>query len=124
MPTAAALTVLAACTYWGPEHIAAITGGSHAATAYIAHGLEAAGLWLLLLVITWRRPASIVCAWGAAEALMRVGCRISLPLDRAPALQPGETLCQAAWGRHAEWISTLAAAAVACWLARGGAHGR
>ena len=96
----AALLLLAAAVHLGAEHAPIIWGGSAGAWHYVAYGLESLLLWLLVarLVRThpMRWPIWAVCAYGVWESLQRAGCRILLPMDKAPALSDGLTICQAA----------------------------
>jgi len=111
-PSALALLVLVAAVYLAPEHLAK-AGYSLPALEYSAHGVESACLWLILMLHYWRDPAAVVCAWGAAESMMRPLCRLALPLDRAPLLEHGQMLCEAAYGYQMGWVSVSVACVVA-----------
>jgi hypothetical protein len=118
------LLVLVTAIYFGPEWMAAGTGATRGALEYISAGTEAAALWLLLLLWCWGTSAAAVCAWAAMEALQRPLCRLMLPLDRAPVLADGQTLCEAAVGLHMTWLSLAAAAGVAWYTWEARRHGR
>lgn len=98
-----------------PEHLAATGLGTQAALEYIAYGIESAALWGAALVLA-PGPLRYVAAWGIAESAARAGCRAALPLDRAPALQPGQTLCDAAAGWPVSLLSLVAALLLAAYL--------
>ncbi len=103
-PLVAGLLILAALTNLGPELVATLTGGSIRAWEYVAEGVQAAALWLVvlvLLVLTARHPlvrsvAAAVCSYGAAEAALRPACRLAFPMDRPPNVPAPEGLCAAA----------------------------
>lgn len=110
-----------------PERIAQWRGESEAAWDFVAAGAQTACLWaghaLLLFGYTRRHPlarraALAVCTWGAAEAILRPGCRLLLPMDRRPDIPPGGDLCTAAgmpW-----WYSLTPLAAAMCAVAVAG----
>lgn len=122
-----------------PERLAAAGLGTQAAMEYIAYGIESAALWLaIFLGCGWLREvgqrvgrvddimgaATILryaSAWGGAEGAERAGCRAALPLDRAPLLQPGQTLCDAAFGWPVSLLSLAAALLLAAYLNHRGA---
>jgi hypothetical protein len=110
--TPGALVVLAAGVHLAPLHVAGLLGQSQAAWEYVAQGLEAALLWLMLAAASRLAIVQAVAAWGAAEGGMRAGCRLAFPMDRAPPLQPGQNLCDAATGMPATLVSLGLAAAV------------
>jgi len=105
-----------------PEHLAGLGLGTQAALEYIAYGLEASALWLAWLV-AMRGPMRYMAAWGLAESLARAGCRAAVPLDHAPSLLPGQTLCDAAAGWPVSLASLVAALLLAAYLNHRG-HGR
>jgi hypothetical protein len=94
------LLLLAGAVHLGIEHAPGWWGGTPAAWAYVGYGLEALCLWLLAARLVRNSPARwplwAVCAYGAWESLQRAGCRLMLPMDRAPQLSDGQTICQAA----------------------------
>jgi hypothetical protein len=104
-----------------PEWLAAADLGTQAALEYIACGVEAAALWGAALVVA-PGPLRYVAAWGVAESVARAGCRAALPLDHAPALQPGQTLCDAAAGWPVSLLSLVAALLLAAYLNHRGAR--
>lgn len=123
-PPAVPLMLLVAAIYFGPEYMAQGMGATRGALEYISAGTEAAALWLLLLLWCWGTGAAVICAWAAMEALQRPLCRLMLPLDRAPRLADGQTLCEAAVGMHMTWFSLAAAAGVAWYTWETQRHGR
>lgn len=107
MPHAALVLVLA--VHMLPEHMAELLGHSAAAWHYVAYGLEAAALWLAIGIMIRSVPIMAVATYGAMEGLQRAACRLALPMDSAPALLPGQTLCDAATGLPVSFASLLAA---------------
>jgi len=103
-----------------PEWLAAAGLGTQAALEYIAYGAESAALWGAVLCAS-RGPLRYVAAWGLSESLARAGCRGALPLDRAPSLHPGQTLCDAAAGWPVSLVSLAAALLLAAYLNHRGA---
>lgn len=103
-----------------PEWLAAAGLGTQAALEYIAYGAEAAALWGAMLLML-RGPLCYVAAWGFSESIARAGCRAALPLDHAPSLQPGQTLCDAAAGWPVSLASLVAALLLAAYLNHRGA---
>lgn len=97
---AAALLLLAAAVHLGAEYAPGLLGGTAGAWHYVAYGLEALLLWLLVAHLVRRHalrwPCWAVCAYGAWESAQRAGCRLLLPMDRPPELLPHQTICQAA----------------------------
>lgn len=124
---AALVAVFVALVCLAPEHVARRLGQSVAALDFAAHGAETAALWLGYAVFWARRrwdSLSVVAVWAAYEALLRPACRLALPMDRAPQLLPGQTLCEAAAGTWTTPAGLLLAAVVALYLhLRGTAHG-
>ena len=106
-----ALLVLALVAHLMPEHLADLTGQSHAAWAYVGYGIEAGALWLVVGVSTSSLGVQAVSAYGAMEGMQRAACRLALPMDKAPDLQAGQTLCDVATGLPIS-VSSLIAAAV------------
>ena len=107
MPHAALILVVV--VHFAPEHLAELLGHSAAAWHYVAYGLEAAALWLALGIMVRTIPVMAVATYGAMEGLQRSACRLALPMDSAPALLPGQTLCDAATGLPVSFASLLAA---------------
>lgn len=103
-----------------PEWLALAGLGTQAALEYIACGVESGALWGAALAVS-RGPLRYVAAWGLAESLARGGCRAALPLDRAPSLHPGQTLCDAAAGWPVSLVSLIAALLLAAYLNHRGA---
>jgi len=111
---AGALLLLAGVAHLAPMHIAALLAQSQAAWEYVGYAVESAVLWLLLAAFTRTMAIQAVAAWGAMEAAQRAGCRLALPMDRAPSLQAGQNLCDAATGLPMTYVSAAAALFVAC----------
>lgn len=107
-----ALLMLAACANLLPPLFASVLGGRVNAWEYVAYGMEAASLWLLVLAVLWtvpmrrgaRMPLMAVAGWGFFEAMQRAGCRLMLPMDKAPSVPPHSGICDVALGWH---ISSL-----------------
>ena len=91
-----------------PEHLADLLGHSSAAWHYVAYGIEAAALWLIVALTIRTLAVVAVATYGAMEGLQRAACRLALPMDRAPSLQAGQTLCDAVTGLPASMTSLLA----------------
>ena len=106
------LLVLVIVAHLLPEHLADLLGHSAAAWHYVAYGVEAAALWLIVALTVRTLAITAVSAYGAMEGLQRAACRLALPMDRAPHLAPGQTLCDAATGLPASLSSLLAAMVV------------
>lgn len=113
--TAAGALVLLVVVHLLPEWLAAAGVGTQAALEYIAYGVESAVLWVVALVLA-QGSLRYVVAWGIAESVARAGCRAALPLDHAPVLQPGQTLCDAAAGWPVGLLSLVAALLLAAYL--------
>lgn len=97
----AGLLILAALTNIAPELIASLTGGSIRAWEYVAEGVQASALWLVVLALLLPYPrarlvGAAVCGYGAAEAALRPACRLAFPMDRPPSVPAPEGLCAAA----------------------------
>lgn len=94
------LLLLAAAVHLGVEYAPGLWGGTQRAWDYVAYGLEALLLWLLVARLARRHPMRwpvwAVCAYGVWESAQRAGCRLLLPMDRPPELAEGQTICQAA----------------------------
>lgn len=119
-----ALLVLAVAVHFGPEHLSDALGQSVAAWNYVAYGVEAGVLWLIVGTVRLEKPAACsvwakveetrrvpimaVSAYGAMEGLQRAACRLALPMDRAPRLGTAN-VCDAATGLDASLMSLLAA---------------
>lgn len=115
----ACLVAMVALVAFGPEAISAAGYGTQGAWEVVAHGLEAAVLWLPYLwvfAITRSGPgmarwlsvwtARGACSWALLEALMRAACRPAFSMHRPPPVSAD--LCTAATG----WpVSTWSAAA-------------
>jgi hypothetical protein len=110
------LLALSALVYLLPEHLPGLLGGTQGAWEVVAYGIEAAILWALAGLLLPR--AAWVCAWACCEALQRAACRLALPMDRAPKLADGQTMCEAATGLPMGWVSLAAAAGVSWAVAR------
>jgi hypothetical protein len=121
---AAALLIVAALAHLAPEPVAAVTGGSVKAWEYVAGGLEAAALYAALGALLRHHAVTPVAAWGAVEGLQRAGCRLVFPMDRAPQLAEGQTLCTAATGMPTGWVGLAVAVLVAgvVWKASNGSR--
>ena len=107
-----ALLVLALVAHLMPEHLADLTGQSHAAWHYVAYGIEAGVLWLIVGVSTSSIAVQAVAAYGAMEGAQRAACRLALPMDRAPHIPDGQTLCDVATGLPMSLSSLIAAAVI------------
>jgi hypothetical protein len=107
-----ALLVLVLAVHVMPEHLAELLGQSEGAWTYVAHGIEAAALWLTIGVMIRSMPVLAVSTYGAMEGLQRAACRLALPMDRAPSLAQGQTLCDAATGTPVSLMSLVAAVVV------------
>lgn len=100
-----------------PENIADITHTSRAAWEYVAYGVQAAVLWLV--VGSWVRtlPLRFVALWAFLEAAARPTCRLCFAMDKPPPkLGPGQTLCDVALGFPTLFVSVPAALFAACLL--------
>ncbi len=120
---AAALLLCALLAHILPETLAAQVGGTRAAWEFVGYGVEATALWLAVASLAWRVPgwwARIpiwaVCLYGVFESVQRPICRLALPMDRAPKLEPGQFLCDAA-GWRTEDLSFAAILLVAAVVA-------
>ncbi len=107
--SAHALLVLVVVAHLLPEHLADLLGHSAAAWHYVAYGVEAAALWLTVGLMIRTLAVLAVSTYGAMEGLQRAACRLALPMDRAPSLAPGQTLCDAATGMPVSVASLMAA---------------
>jgi hypothetical protein len=106
------LLVLFGLANYGPELVASVLGGSVKAWDYVLQGTQSAALWVTLASFMPQIVARASCALGAFEAMQRPVCRAMFPMDKPP--QTGDlTLCEAAIGLPAAWISALAALFVA-----------
>lgn len=104
-----AMLVLVLLVHLAPEHLAEMLGHSQAAWAYVAYGVESAVLWVLVALV-FRSPSILaIGAFGAMESAQRAACRLALPMDKPPALGPGQTVCDAATGLPISVASLLAA---------------
>lgn len=110
--SAHALLVVVVAAHLLPEHLADLLGHSAAAWHYVAFGLEAAALWIAVGIVVRTLPVMAVAAYGSMEGLQRATCRLALPMDKAPALQPGQNLCDMATGLPMSVSSLLAALVV------------
>lgn len=94
------LLLLLAAVHLGIEYAPALWGGTPAAWHYVGYGIESLGLWLLVARLApqneWRWPLWLLSAYGVWESMQRAGCRLLLPMDRAPKIENGQTLCDAA----------------------------
>lgn len=103
------LACLAALVYFLPEHVAAMLGQSQAAWEYVAYGVEAALLWLAVGLSVRGFPLRFVSLFGFFEAMQRPVCRLCFPMDRAPKLPQGQTLCDVALSLPTILVSVPAA---------------
>ena len=72
-----AMLALVLLVHLAPEHLAELLGHSQAAWAYVAYGIEAAVLWVLVAVV-FRSPAiRAIGAFGAMEGAQRAACRLT-----------------------------------------------
>ncbi len=113
------LVLVAALASLAPPLFASWFGGTVGAWYYVGYGLEATALWLALALIgkgPYRWALWAVCAYGIFEAIQRWGCRLMLPMDKAPNLPPGVNLCDAA-GLPLTVLSPIAVAFVAAAVA-------
>lgn len=106
------MLLLALAVHLMPEPLADLLGHSHAAWAYAAYGVESAVLWLLVAGMCRVLAVQAVATYGAMESAQRAACRLALPMDRAPTVPPGQTLCDVATGLPASFASLLAAVVV------------
>lgn len=111
-----ALLVVAVGVYFAPEVLPIVFGGTRGAWEYVATGAEAAFLWSVVFFFVNRFEARAVAAWGVFEALQRPVCRLAFPMDRAPHLDSGQNLCDAAFGVPMSALSVLAALGLAALL--------
>lgn len=118
----AGLLAVVVVTYFGSEHLASMLGWSWAALAYVTSGLESFGLWLFVAWVAlrsrWAAMAAVPAVLAAFESGLRAFCRLSLPMERAPSLLRGQTMCEAAYGMSLTWVSILFAALAAVIVAR------
>lgn len=103
------LVCLAVLVHFAPEHLAEWLHQSQAAWEVVAYGTEAALLWLIVGLMVSSMPARFVALWAFFESAQRPVCRLALPMDRAPRLAEGQTLCDAALGINTAWLSVPAA---------------
>lgn len=103
------LVCLAVLVHFAPEHLAVALHQSQAAWEFVAYGAEAALLWLMVGMVAPTLPARFVALWAFLESAQRPVCRLALPMDRAPHLAEGQTLCDAALGINTAWLSVPAA---------------
>lgn len=105
---AVGLLLFVVVIHFGPQAMQGVK-----AWEYVAYGFEAAVLWGVVLLLardTWVR---LISAWALFESLERPICRLAFPMDSAPKLEPGQTLCDAALGFSANLISILVALTIA-----------
>lgn len=106
------LLVLVALLHYAPEHVAAIAGGTEAAWAYVASGIEACALWFAVGLSSRAVAVRAVAAWGAFESFERAACRLAFPMNYPPRVG-GQNLCSVATGMDTQWLGFLAALFVA-----------
>lgn len=117
----AALLLLVASVHLG-YHVAALQwpADEHVKAAkalqYMARGVEAAVLWVL--VYAWspvRGPVfALACAWGFAQSVLIVACRAALPIGGvAPAADSFRGLCDTAGGALPSTLQVM----VCVWVA-------
>jgi hypothetical protein len=109
----AALLVVAALSYFGPEALPTLFGGTRAAWQYVLNGVEASFLWAFVFAFVPRFEARAIAAWAMFEAMQRPVCRLAFPMDRAPDLGGAVGLCDAAFGVPMSALSVVAALALA-----------
>jgi len=90
------LLLLAALAHISPEPLADHFGGSLKAWVYVSTGTETTFLWLTVASLSSKLPVLAVCLYGVYESIQRPLCRLMLPMDKAPQLDPGQFLCDAA----------------------------
>ena len=93
------LLVVAAVAHLLPETLQILFGGSIKAWEYVCFGIEAVCLWLIVSVLApkvFRLATLAVCCYGVFESIQRPVCRLMLPMDKAPVLNPSQHLCDAA----------------------------
>ena len=116
-----ALLALGALVHYSPEHMASAFGGTVSAWEYVAGGVEAACLWLIIARLL--PIATPVCAWFAIEGAERAVFRLLLPMDRPPRPPAGQTLGDVVAGPWTSWIGITAVFLATAYAARGLAHG-
>ena len=110
---AAALLAVVALSAFGYKGAALYLGGTVQAWAYVAHGIEAAVLWLLLPYgHSFTRAEKLVCLFGLWMAVGRPIGRAMFPMDKAPPLKPGENLLDAATGFPVSALTPI----LLCWV--------
>lgn len=111
---APALLLLVVLVHFAPEHLAEALHQSAAAWAYVATGVQAVALWLIVGLLVPSRPARAVAAYGAAESALQPTCRLAFSMASPPPKPlPGQNLCDIATGMDLSWLSIAAACAVA-----------
>ena len=117
--SAEALLLIVAAVHLAPLHVAGLTGGSHAAWETVGFGVESFILWAWVGMTRAALDlvARAISTWAAGESMQRAACRLMLPMDRKPALGPGQNLCDAATGLPVSLISLAALAIVVMVLA-------
>lgn len=108
-----AFLVVAVGVYFSPEVLPTLIGGTRGAWEYSAYGLEASFLWSVAFLLVNQFEARAVAAWGAFEALQRPVCRLAFPMDHPPQIDPGQSLCDAAFGVPMSALSVVAALGLA-----------
>lgn len=100
---------LVALAHFAPDVLSQLMGGTPAAWDYMMQGTQAAALWLAVAALVKSWSVRLVCTWGTFEAMQRPICRAYFPLDRPAPLQPGESLCGAAFGEPLVWFGLFCA---------------
>lgn len=116
---APALLLLVVLVHFAPEHLADALHQSATAWGYVAGGVEAAALWLIVGLLVTSRPARAVAAYGAAESALQPACRLAFDMASPPPKPlPGQNLCDIATGMDLSWLSIAAACGVALCVQR------
>lgn len=117
--TAPALLLLVVLVQFAPEHLADALHQSAAAWGYVAGGVQAAALWLIVLVLVPDWTARAVAAYGAVESALQPACRLAFDMAVPPPRPlPGQNLCDIAAGQDLSWLSIAAACGVAVYVRR------
>lgn len=91
----AGVLLIAVLAHLAPPFLADAVGGTLTAWEYVCYGCETAALWLLAAGMRRRVAWWAVCGYGFFESVQRPLCRALYPMDRAPKLPAGATLCDA-----------------------------
>ena len=120
------LLLLFATGHYGDVFLAWLTGWGLEITYAIGQSIMPAGLWLVIAVLLrshrMRWPIWAVCASGAWESLLRIGCIGWVELA-GMVVTPNQNLCEAATGIELYQWGLVQLAALALLIA-GSAHNR